>query len=944
MGKHKQLNQSHVYKISSTRIIKAKYRLWLTPDQARKNDEYAKLNSNQTLRFIQKWENKECNRPNGYDREDEIHKIKTEIALLEKYPSSKPNGKKVSDKYDKLNELLFTPNYIMVTMDNKGDIDKLCMPKGFRINDVKYKRLLATTGGGKKSTVIFVSEPVFPDLCWRLDMGRDLSKEMIPAKLEAYKALTCSASYPVSNPKGVLIVPDAETTFKANVIEINDTETELPVMKQIKDYLIEKMKISDGCGLILPYRCLKWGEDLGIEGFFTAVIRNGYTKGTLNPFDFIKFAETEAHNYFIPDAWGVMRDVRNYDIIIPTSMMKLWDSYNSLEHVHECWEKYGYDFSVTKTTSGSMDNVGDLNYQFIQSLKLTDSEIDELIDPTVTEIKEVLGGDHRKTLLYLKGKKIGEKDVLSSEPDFVQALMIDKQMINDPFVRNQVYKMIRRRIDDAKTGVLRVKGNFSMMSGDPYALCQCVFGMEVTGLLRAGEFYSNYWTRQGIDKVAAFRAPMTNHNNIRIFRLVDSPEMADWYKYMKNITILNSWDTTTHALNGADFDGDQVFTTNNRVIMDNVLELDAIVCIQKPTKKVVPTEEDLIKANKNSFGDAIGVTTNRITAMFDILAKYEKGSPQYDEIMYRIMSGQMIQQNVIDKSKGTEAKEMPKFWYNPKLSYTPILTDEKGKAIKGEDGNFIYLPESEEQKAQREFNLELVVEKKPYFFIWKKDSMVLGEYKKYMENIHRGCIYRFGFTFDELMEKEKWNEAEQAFVNDYYRDLPVSIANSTMNRICWKVEEAFKDTPKEIRGSEFDPSILKTDKKYSQSKFKEMKNLYKQHNTEIKNYKIKQAEIEASDEDEKQDSRQMFVNRFREAALSICNNEEDLCNMVVDLCYNSNIKKQFTWDVAGKQIIRNLLRRNENTYSYPVIDELGNIEYAGDRFTMIKTQLEGDRY
>jgi hypothetical protein len=47
---------------------------------------------------------------------------------------------------------------------------------------------------------------------------------------------------------------------------------------------------------------------------------------------------------------------------------------------------------------------------------------------------------------------------------------------------------------------------------------------------------------------------MTNHNNIRIFRFKDNDDTRKWYRFMKTCTILNAWDTTVDALNGADFD------------------------------------------------------------------------------------------------------------------------------------------------------------------------------------------------------------------------------------------------------------------------------------------------------------------------------------------------------------------------------------------------------
>ena len=259
---------------------------------------------------------------------------------------------------------------------------------------------------------------------------------------------------------------------------------------------------------------------------------------------------------------------------------------------------------------------------------------------------------------------MNEKLASLQEPDFTKALMIDKRMIDDPFVRNRIYNMMSKKIKDAKVGVLKTRGNFSVISGDVYSLAQSIFGMEVTGLLKAGEFYSEYWNERGINKVAAFRAPMTCHNNIRILRLKNTNEMRKWYKYINRCTIFNSWDTTAHALNGADKDGDTILTTDNPTVLKGAIEKEAILCKQNTANEVIPGEEDFIHANKNGFGDAIGTITNKITSMFSVQAQFEEGSKEYEELEHRIMWGQHFQQLAIDKIKGIIGKPMPVEWYN----------------------------------------------------------------------------------------------------------------------------------------------------------------------------------------------------------------------------------------------------------------------------------------
>ena len=455
-------------------------------------------------------------------------------------------------KQQELQQLLYLPDYVNIVIESEKHYDRLV--KGFSINGIRFKRLLATSGGVKMSTIVFVNETLHRGLMERIHCGRDMEKTFVPAKLESYMGLVCSASNPVSNTHRVLVVHDVETRFLADVIELDDSQGEYPVMTYKTDYEIVN-NASDGFGLIRPSFSKQWAEDLHLDylpaGYTT---RNAFCKGMLFTFDFEQFAEEVAGCYEVKDVWGNAHDIREIDIILTTSMLKLWDSYNSYQHYADCCDKYHYTFSVTKYTPKVLDNERHLNYQFIQSLQLDEEDIQELIRPTVEEIKEVLGGDYRKTLAYLKGIHLDEETIQLEGLDFINALMLDESLINDPYIRSSIYAMIKKRIEDASIGVLKVQGNFQTLSGDPYLLCESIFGMEPKGLLGSEEYYSNYWNQLGIEKVGAFRAPMIAENNVRVFYLKNEPIMRKWYRYMDTVLIVNGWDTSPHALCGFDYD------------------------------------------------------------------------------------------------------------------------------------------------------------------------------------------------------------------------------------------------------------------------------------------------------------------------------------------------------------------------------------------------------
>ena len=510
-------------------------------EEARRNDEIISLADSQVLRWIDEL--------NGiYDADAKAKEIKREIKRLRKEQNSIQNKRAIKGLYNDLDKLQFKPDYMCLIIDREKDYYRAC--KGFSINGVKYKRLLGTNGGIKNSTIVFVSERLADELKKRIDNDRDPTKELVTAKLEAYKALACSASIPVSLPKGILVVPDVETSFKSDIIYLTDEDDGEPIMEERKDEEIT-IDASDGYGIMLPSLAERWSKELELDYLVSGVnTRFSFEKGMVFTFDFLEFAEKVAHKYIVKDAWGNDVDIRDVELILTTSMVKLWDSYESCEDYIQKSVRNRYAFGIAKTCPKELENERNLNYQFIQSYDLDDESIEELIAPTMNEIKDVLGGDWRKAILFLKGCGLNEDSVANLSNDFVKAIMIEPKMLDDPYIQNSIYQLIRNRINEAKVGVLKVHGNYSIVSGDPYLLSESIFGMTPRGLLNSGEIYNKYWVDAGAESLACFRAPMTCHNNIRLVKPVNKENVCHWYQYMNTCTIFNGWDTATAALNG----------------------------------------------------------------------------------------------------------------------------------------------------------------------------------------------------------------------------------------------------------------------------------------------------------------------------------------------------------------------------------------------------------
>ena len=91
--------------------------------------------------------------------------------------------------------------------------------------------------------------------------------------------------------------------------------------------------------------------------------------------------------------------------------------------------------------------------------------------------------------------------------------------------------------------------------------------------------------------------------------------------------------------------------TDNPIILKNTLNSPTIICLQKNAEKIIPTEKDIIAANKLAFNDDIGVVTNYITSMIEVQSGFPVDSVEYQVLAYRIMCGQLYQQNTIKISR-----------------------------------------------------------------------------------------------------------------------------------------------------------------------------------------------------------------------------------------------------------------------------------------------------
>lgn len=954
MKTDKRVPQHYIYKLNSTDIVKENCNMTLALSNVLKNSPelVIALGDSQLFRFIEDITNTHST-TQAKELSNDIKNLANKIKGMESDINVKP--KQLTDAKSKLAilrqnlfRIRFEPNLIQVCFTSKPDYNRF-YKNGFVVNGIKYVELFGTTGGIKNSTILYVNQDIFGELTERIDAGRNQNIEMIPAKLQAYMALTASNDIALGLKPRILVVNDVITHYTdevlrlENVDDVDENGEQLPpTIKYIKDEAIE-LNACDGCSVMTPEFATKINNvlnNIDDEPISGVCVRGlPFVKGMLFPFDFVEFAEKVAHTYEVTDFYGIKRDIRDYDIILTESMFKLANAYSSTEEYMSYVEKYNYNFSVSKTAPLHNDVIRTTNYQFLQSYELSDEDIAELVKPTLDNIKDIMGMNPYKSILYMMGTHLSENlslDDLTNNNEFysnyyLQALMIAPEiMINDTCVRNKIYKNIKERINSAKLGVLDIHSHFSIVGGDLYGLCQNIFGLEVTGLLKANEVYNYTWHSQNTKEIMCFRAPMSVHNNIRKLNISYNEDANYWFRYIKTCTLVNSWDTTCQALDGMDFDADLMFESDNSVLIRNFRPLPVIECIQKKSSKKIVERKDMHKATYKVLGkNDIGTITNRITAMTSLMAQYDKESAEYKELLYRTQTGIAYQQDSIDAIKGIETSTMPKSWY-----------DNHKNKIKDEDDL--------ETIEHKDFNRSICVDKKPFFFIWNYKTL-LKQYNDLIDEANGQCKMRYGYTYEDLLRlpKEDLDENQLALISHINYEMPVFEAPCTMNRICRYVMKNTEGLKEEK--AHFDYKFLMAKANRGTNLISSLKKKIKPIITDYQDNVIKA----------KQKSQTQYTTSFTEASNTVNFNAvmfeyyknefrkihkdyNAILDVLIIMAYEDKIGQTLLWNCFGEDLVQRIIVKygNKITYPIPTTEQDAPIQYAGYNYKLYTKEIK----
>lgn len=854
---------------------------------------------------------------------------------------------------DKINRTLFQEDYVTVVMDNVKHY-KYLYENGFTINSVLYKRLSCSAGQARVSTVVFCREGIIDEVRSRLNNGRNPDKKFSPSKFNAYFGLSGSATKIVSNPK-FIVVKDYEntTSFMANyVIENGWKVDDTIIQKEIKDV---KMNRTDGMGLISYEQASKWAKELDLDYVPSQFcIRQNFIKGMLCTFPIHEFAKEYGKldpigrcmvDTIYQDKEGnqIKANLFDYDVIISESQFKLWDSFNNInEYILNCHKNKLY-WGVALTSPKEAKHMLKLNYQFLQTLNLNQSDIEKLAEQFVDWIKGVSYRNRYYMLLFLLGVNNDEDKInnflRSSENYWVKALLVNDEIKNDKYIRTKIRELIKHKIENACKGDIYVDGNFQVIVSDPFGFMQHVCGLEVTGLLKPGKAYSNYWNNHNVNKVDAMRSPLTYMSEHVVLELQKDDDTERWYRYCNLGIILNYHGHETFNFAGSDFDMDILATTSNLTMINSVYknELPVVYDAPKP-EKIIFTEDNLYESDTFSFGSIIGSITNKSSngyALLPIIEKrFKKDSQEYNLLKSRLQQCCKAQSAQIDKAKiGRAVKGIPKVWINR----NKIRRNKRGDKI------------DKHERRKKLYN-SVLLNRYPYFFryVYRDTNK---KYKKYLDEKNGICKQKFNMSFEELESLKRKNSEQRKFIDDFYEYSPVVVSDSSMNLLCKYIEginfnisertkiktsenvfELYKS--KRFGYEEYYDSVTNIVKEYMRDRKFEMTMITPDENDED-DYNVDK--IDSSSFDEK-------IYELQNRLSKINPNPKIVLNCLIDYFYKERptSNKDILWKTYGKYIYQNI-KENSNTniviFPFPSDSEDFDLTYLGYNYKIREVKI-----
>lgn len=429
---------------------------------------------------------------------------------------------------------------------------------GFMLNGIVYRPFMAGASDARKATSSWVNEEIIPELGkWAMCGLETKNMQLAINKYMAYIGLLSSASKPFIDVLGKKIDIRRVAIIKDATVNVTD-KVDLVSMENVEHNVDRTIEINafDGFGVIRSE--LTNGESCTIRGPWI----KAFVQAT-NWSNLFGFAVQNNKKSFV-DFWGNEVELKNVDMILTESCFKTVKLYESWNQYCTAFEDLGHEICICVREHSP--KLKGLPYQQGQTL-------------TGTEDDAISFMQHAKKTVYPYHDAKGAADLLRGAHK--QAAKMYPALLTEAHTKRAIQEMYTTKRNEMLGGRIPKLGYNAFLAPDPVAFAQHLFGLDITGYLKAGECACNI-IEKGITDIT--RNPHFDNahvllDNVKNMPLAEGPTM-----------FINVFDMTTIRLR-ADYDGDHVWYSQNEHLLD-------LVNRTYDQLKTIPIDWDVDKAPK----------------------------------------------------------------------------------------------------------------------------------------------------------------------------------------------------------------------------------------------------------------------------------------------------------------------------------------------------------
>jgi hypothetical protein len=361
-------------------------------------------------------------------------------------------------------------------------------------------------------------------------------------------------------------------------------------------------------------------------------------------------------------------------------------------------------------------------------------------------------------------------------------------------------------------------------------------------------------------------------------------------------------------------DGDILCLTSQKEIIESAYGGIPIMYETKNATKSKIIESELYKFDMKGFNTKVGFLTNLSTTMYSMLPMFDENSDEYKEIIRRLKQCRKEQGVIIDGTKGLVIKPIPSHW----TKWTKIIENM-----------------SEEKIEKARFNNSILIDKRPQFMT-NLYSNYSKKYHRYYSTYDTLAQANFRIFLDDLLELDEKDltKKQKELLEKFYRYNPLLDSDCVMNNISKYMQKKTKEIKlkptscnienivKMLKSNDFEIDKVKLDKLY---------NIYKKYKSGRRNFNS----IKDDEDNIRFKTIEQYNKAIRQEALVISSNIRELASLAVVLVYElyPSDNKSFVWAIFGDGIIENIKENKQKNIAMPFLDDDGNIEYLGKRYS-----------